>query len=79
MAVFTAAASLGHPGFPEQPERLAAIYRRLVADGLTRPEHLPAPRHAFLTTGDPATFSALARRFLGPEVSAVARTLGVPA
>jgi glutamate racemase len=26
------------------------------------------PRHRFLTTGGPATFRKLARRFLGPEV-----------
>ncbi|MFP5335010.1 MAG: glutamate racemase [Actinomycetes bacterium] len=60
-------------------ETAQEVYRRLVADGVTRPEHLPPPEHSFLTTGDPAVFSALARRFLGPEVGAVARTVGVPA
>ena len=29
------------------------------------------PTHEFLTTGDPSQFSELARRFLGPEVSAL--------
>ena len=51
-------------------ETAQEVYRRLVADGATRPEDLPAPEHRFLTTGDPAAFSALARRFLGPEVGA---------
>ncbi|MFZ5871024.1 MAG: glutamate racemase [Actinomycetota bacterium] len=59
-------------------ETAQEVYRRLLTDGLARPEELPAPRHRFLTTGDPATFSALARRFLGPEVEA-AETLAVPA
>lgn len=33
VAVFTAAACLGHQGFPEQPARLEAVWRRLRADG----------------------------------------------
>ena len=42
------------------------VYRVLVQHGLERPDELPAPRHRFLATGDPAPFDALARRFLGP-------------
>ena len=37
------------------------------ADAL-RPDELPPPSHEFVTTGDPAEFERLARRFLGPEV-----------
>ena len=47
------------------------VYRTLVADGLERDPSLPEPEHRFLATGDPAPFTALARRFLGPEVIAV--------
>jgi glutamate racemase len=47
------------------------VYRTLVAHGLERDAALPAPVHRFLATGDPAPFTALARRFLGPEVGAV--------
>jgi glutamate racemase len=46
------------------------VYRTLVAEGLERDPALPAPRHRFLATGDPEPFSRLARRFLGPEVTA---------
>lgn len=47
------------------------VYRTLVAHGLERDASLPAPEHRFLATGDPAPFTALAKRFLGPEVVAV--------
>jgi glutamate racemase len=47
------------------------VYRTLVAHGLERDPGRPEPTHRFLATGDPAPFSALARRFLGPEVVAV--------
>ena len=47
------------------------VYRTLVAHGLERQPGLPAPVHRFVATGDPTPFGALARRFLGPEVSAV--------
>jgi glutamate racemase len=47
------------------------VYRTLVAEGLTRGAELPAPTHRFLATGDPEPFARLARRFLGPEVTAV--------
>jgi len=44
------------------------VYRTLVAHGLERDPALPAPVHRFVATGDPAPFTSLARRFLGPEV-----------
>jgi len=47
------------------------VYRTLVAHGLERDPSLPPPVHRFLATGDPAPFTTLARRFLGPEVVAV--------
>lgn len=47
------------------------VYRTLVAHGLGRDPGLPAPQHRFLATGDPQPFARLARRFLGPEVTAV--------
>ena len=47
------------------------VYRVLTADGLVRPEGLPAPQHQFRTTGDPSQFRELSRRFLGPEVVGV--------
>jgi glutamate racemase len=46
------------------------VYRTLVAEGLERDPKLGPPVHRFLATGDPAPFAGLARRFLGPEVSA---------
>lgn len=47
------------------------VYRSLMAHGLERPVGTGAPEHRFLATGDPASFSALASRFLGPEVDEV--------
>jgi glutamate racemase len=47
------------------------VYRTLVAQDLLRDGDLPAPRHRFVATGDPEPFARLARRFLGPEVTAV--------
>ena len=47
------------------------VYRTLVAHGLERDPRLGPPEHRFLATGDPIGFAALARRFLGPEVSTV--------
>lgn len=44
------------------------LYRTLADAGLERPDHSTPPVHRFLATGDTRTFSALARRFLGPEV-----------
>lgn len=46
------------------------VYRTLVAHGLERTEP-GAPRHEFEATADTAAFTALARRFLGPEVGTV--------
>lgn len=45
------------------------VYRVLADTGALRPDGLPAPRHEFVTTGDPLTFTRLARRFLGPEAA----------
>ncbi|UFU04020.1 glutamate racemase [Ruania suaedae] len=45
------------------------VYAALVAHGIEQETSAPG-RHAFLSTGDPAAFTALARRFLGPEVGA---------
>lgn len=42
------------------------VYRILVEQDLLRDKNLPEPKHEFLATGEP--FTALARRFLGPEV-----------
>ncbi len=47
------------------------VYRVLADRGELRGDHLPAPDHGFTTTGDPAEFARLARRFLGPEVADV--------
>ena len=44
------------------------VYRVLDDHGALRPQGAPAPVHQFRTTGDPAEFARLARRFLGPEV-----------
>lgn len=51
------------------------VYRQLVAHGLERDPALGPPRHRFVATGDAASFTALARRFLGPEVHDVHATL----
>ena len=50
------------------------VFRSLVAHGLERDPSLGPPQHRFLATGDSASFLALARRFLGPEVAAVEQT-----
>ena len=47
------------------------VYRLLVRHGLQRDPRLPEPVHRFLTTGEPARFRDLGRRFLGPELEAV--------
>ncbi len=44
------------------------VYRALVTRGLERDPALGPPVHAFLTTGEPAEFEAIGRRFLGPEI-----------
>jgi len=51
----------------------------LMARDLLRDAEGPPPApHEFLATGDPEPFRRLGRRFLGPEIGAVAG-LGVPA
>ena len=44
------------------------VYRVLAANDLMRPSGGPAPSHRFRATGATASFGALGRRFLGPEV-----------
>jgi len=45
-------------------------YRVLVREGLAREPGSAPPQHEFRATGDPEHFARLARRFLGPQVSA---------
>lgn len=47
-------------------------YRVLTDADLLRPEDAPPPRHRFMSTGDPAPFGRLARRFLGADLLAAA-------
>jgi glutamate racemase len=47
------------------------VYRTLSTQGLLRSGDLPPPRHQFMATGDPADFTRLGRRFLGPEIGEV--------
>ncbi|MCL2424013.1 MAG: glutamate racemase [Micrococcales bacterium] len=44
------------------------VVRTLVATGSQRDPDAGPPERRFVATGDPASFAALARRFLGPEV-----------
>lgn len=46
-------------------------YRALAEADLLRSPQAPPPVHQFRATGEPEAFTALARRFLGPEVDAV--------
>ncbi len=48
------------------------VYRHLSDSDLFAPPS--RPRHEFFSTGDPARFGKLARRFLGPEVATVLPT-----
>jgi glutamate racemase len=48
------------------------VYRVLAGHGLMRDDDLPPPVHTFRATGDPRPFVELGRRFVGPEVTAVA-------
>jgi glutamate racemase len=52
-------------------ETAKEVYRLLVRHGLERPDALPEPMHRFLTTGQPAEFREVGRRFLGPELDLV--------
>jgi glutamate racemase len=54
-------------------ETAQAVYRALVDHDAVRADSLPAPEHRFLTTGDPAVFTDLARRFLGTAAPATLR------
>jgi glutamate racemase len=47
-------------------ETASDVYDVLAGDGLLA-DGDPDPRHEFVTSGDPGAFSALGRRFLGPE------------
>jgi glutamate racemase len=47
------------------------VYALLVRHALERDPALPTPVHRFLTTGQPAEFREVGRRFLGPELSVV--------
>lgn len=49
------------------------VYSLLLRQGLERANDLSAPVHRFLTTGDPAEFRDIGRRFLGPELDLVDR------
>ncbi|BDO41736.1 MAG: glutamate racemase [Cellulomonas sp. 73-145] len=53
------------------------VYRTLVAHDLLRSTDGPPPEHRFVATGDPEQFARLARRFLGPEVTAVESPLAL--
>lgn len=52
-------------------ETAREVFRTLREHDLLRSDDLPAPSHQFLSTGDPDAFAAVARRFLGPEVTMV--------
>lgn len=54
------------------------VYRSLMEHRIGRDPSAGAPVRRFLCTGDATSFAALARRFLGPEVTAV-ESLGVRA
>lgn len=47
------------------------VYRVLIRADLTRSDRAAPPVHRFLATGDPAPFTRLGRRFLGPEIRTV--------
>ena len=47
------------------------LYRVLIENSLLRALSSTPPTHTFLATGDAQAFESLARRFLGPEVTAV--------
>jgi glutamate racemase len=53
------------------------VYRMLLEFDLLRDVDLPPPRHHFMATGEPQSFAALGRRFLGPEIVTVEQAYGV--
>jgi acetoin utilization deacetylase AcuC-like enzyme len=58
MRVFTAPACLLHPGYPEQPSRLAIVLDRFEADGSLTPEIAPPAAPEWLTLVHPAHWIA---------------------
>ncbi|MCW1248746.1 glutamate racemase [Acaricomes phytoseiuli] len=54
------------------------VYKALVGHGLERTQGW-RPQHRFVATGDAGAFEALARRFLGPEVTSVEHAAHVSA
>jgi glutamate racemase len=50
------------------------VYRRLADTGLMRPTGVPT--YTFTTTGSPAEFETIGRRFLGPELVAAGQFAG---
>jgi glutamate racemase len=55
------------------------VYRTLVRQGLERDPAAGPPSYRFLTTGDPAAFEQIGRRFLGPELGAAEQFVWVAA
>ena len=53
------------------------VYRELLNHAIESPVPTENPHHEFLATGESETFSHLARRFLGPEVTNVRHTSSV--
>ena len=53
------------------------VYRELLNHAIESPVPEANPHHEFLATGESETFSHLARRFLGPEVTNVRHTSSV--
>ena len=53
------------------------MYRELLNHAIESPVPEENPHHEFLATGESETFSHLARRFLGPEVTNVRHTSSV--
>ena len=53
------------------------VYRELLNHAIESPVPTENPHHEFLATGESETFSQLARRFLGPEVTNVRHTSSV--
>ena len=53
------------------------VYRKLTELDLLAPVTAPVAPHEFLATGDPAPFTRLGQRFLGPEIGSVVE-LGAP-
>jgi glutamate racemase len=50
------------------------VYRMLADTGLMRESGVPS--YSFVTTGSPAEFETIGRRFLGPELAAADQFVG---